>query len=58
MVPTVLFPVIMGSLALQQTLSRSRMLDVRGVDIVSLMGAGACFGVALMGLILILKKKI
>lgn len=43
----VFFPLLFGFIALNQTLSRPRLRDMHAVDIVSLIAAGACFGVAL-----------
>jgi hypothetical protein len=43
----VFFPLLFGCLALNQTLSRPRLRDIRTVDIVTLVAAGACFGAAL-----------
>ena len=42
----ILVLVLIGISRLVQTLGQDRMATVRGVDIVSLTGAGFCFGVA------------
>ena len=58
LLPMVAFPVIFGSLALQRTLARPRLAELASIDIVSLLAAGACFGIALMGLIMVIRKKV
>ncbi len=49
------FLVLIGISRLVQTLSLERMATVRGLDVVSLTGAGFCFGVA-FGLTVMLLK--
>jgi len=47
--------VLIGISRLVQTLDKPSMLTVRGVDVVSLTGAGFCFGVAFGLLVMFLK---
>ena len=42
----ILVLVLIGISRLVQTLGEERMANIRGVDVVSLTGAGFCFGVA------------
>ena len=44
-------------LLLQRTLSRPGMESVRSVDIVSLLAAGFCFGIAFGVLIMMLRRQ-
>ncbi len=53
----VFFPLLMGSTALLRTLNRPSMANVRAVDITTLLGAGMCFGAALVALIAVLRRK-
>ena len=41
-------PIIIGTVTLNQTLARPRLADIHSVDVVSLLGAGVCFGVAMV----------
>ena len=50
--------VLYGAMSLTSTLSRPRLDGVRAVDIVSLEASGACFGAALVVLVLKLRKRI
>ena len=54
----VLILVFIGAGTLQQTLNRPQMEAVRSVDIVSLTGAGFCFGIAFAFLVLTLRGRI
>ena len=56
-IPAIFFPILMGSLALINALNRPRLANIHSVDVVTLLAAGACFGVAFMALIMMLKKK-
>ena len=49
------FLVLIGISRLVQTLGLERMATVRGLDVVSLTGAGFCFGVAFGLLVMFLK---
>jgi hypothetical protein len=51
----ILFLVLIGIGRLVQTLGQERMSTVRGVDVVSLTGAGFCFGTAFGLLVMQLK---
>lgn len=53
----VLFLVIIGISRLVQTLGQERMATVHGVDVVSLTGAGFCFGTAFGLLIMHLTRR-
>jgi hypothetical protein len=37
--------------------ARARFEAIRAVDVVQLIGAGMCFGVALVGIVIILRKR-
>ena len=50
------FLVLIGISRLVQTLGLERMATIRGVDVVSLTGAGFCFGVAFGLLVMFLKS--
>lgn len=57
LLPGVFSPLIVGSITLTQTLGRPSMENARNVDVISLFAAGMCFGVALVALIAILRRK-
>ena len=46
-VASILIPLMVGLVALSTVLQRPRFASVHTVDIVQLLGAGLCFGVAL-----------
>ena len=48
---TGLFIALWGTLALLNSLSKPRIAALHATDILGLIGAGMCFGVALVGLI-------
>ena len=52
------FPVFMGIAALTNTLGRPSMENARSVDIISLLGAGMCFGASLVAVVMILRRKL
>ena len=56
-VPVLLLAVLVGAMTLQRTLSQPGMERVRNVDIVSLTGAGFCFGIVFAFLIMMLRRK-
>ena len=53
----VAFLVLIGIGRLVQTLGQERMSTVRGLDVVSLTGAGCCFGTAFGLLIMLLTNR-
>ena len=57
LLPGVFFPLLMGAAALIRTLDRPGMANVRAVDITSVVGAGMCFGAALVALVAIMRRK-
>jgi uncharacterized membrane-anchored protein len=50
-------PLLLGFMSLASALSRPRMADVRGSDIVQLIATGMCFGVALATLVRFLRDR-
>ena len=50
--------VIVGIAGLNRVMSSPAYAVYRGVDVVQLLGSGACFGVAMMGVIFTLVKRI
>ena len=50
-------PLLLGFMSLASALSRPRMADVHGSDIVQLIASGMCFGVALTTLIMFLRDR-
>ena len=49
--------VVFGVLNLVNMAGNPRFETIRAVDVVRLIGVGMCFGVALVGLIIILRKR-
>ena len=52
-----LIPALFGAIILAQMVSTSRLDSYRAVDVVELIAIGMCFGAALAGLVLILRKR-
>jgi hypothetical protein len=46
-----------GAIGLLSMAARARFEAIRAVDGVQLIGAGMCFGVALVGIVMILRKR-
>jgi hypothetical protein len=46
-----------GAIGLISMAARARFEAIRAVDVVQLIGAGMCFGVALVGIVIILRKR-
>ena len=53
----VVIGVVFGVLNLVNMAGNPRFETIRAVDVVRLIGVGMCFGVALVGLIIILRKR-
>ncbi|HEX4029000.1 MAG TPA: hypothetical protein VHX20_01485 [Terracidiphilus sp.] len=56
LVPTVVALLIIGVAGLAHLMGEPRFAAYRAVDVVQLIGSGACFGVALFALILFLRQ--
>jgi hypothetical protein len=50
-------PLFFGILSLLSMVGRGRLAPYSGPDIVQLIGTGMCFGVALAGLVLLLRGR-
>jgi hypothetical protein len=46
-----------GAISLISMAARTRFEAIRALDVVQLIGAGMCFGVALVGIVIILRKR-
>jgi len=57
LLPAVLCPFAVGLAGLAHLMSQPRFAAYRTVDVVQMTGSGACFGIALMALIIMLKLK-
>jgi hypothetical protein len=55
LLPAVLAPLIIGAGGLAHLMDEPRFAAYRAVDVVQLIGSGACFGVALFALIALLR---
>jgi hypothetical protein len=53
----VLIGVSFGAISLINMAARPRFEAIRTVDVVQLIGVGMCFGVALVGIVIILRKR-
>ena len=54
---TVLFPFILGLFGLFNLMGRPRFATFHTVDVLQLVASGACFGVALAALLVILRRS-
>jgi hypothetical protein len=50
-------PLLLGLMILASAVSRPRMAEVHGSDIVQLIASGMCFGVALTTLIMFIRER-
>jgi cell division septal protein FtsQ len=57
LISAVLAPLIVGLAGLFRLMSQPRFAAYRTVDVVQMTGSGACFGVALMALILLFRRS-
>ena len=46
-----------GAISLINMAASARFEAIRAVDVVQLIGAGMCFGAALVGMVIILRKR-
>lgn len=51
------FLVLLGALVLTQALSRQRLAEIRAIDVLSLTGAGFCFGASLVLFVFGLRSR-
>ncbi|HVT96142.1 MAG TPA: hypothetical protein VHE33_01460 [Acidobacteriaceae bacterium] len=57
LISTVVLVVIFGSLGLMNLSGKDRFKSYRTVDVVQLLGIGMCYGVALMGVGMLIRKS-
>ena len=56
-VTLIVLPLLSGSAAFMNILGNPRFQDIRSIDVVRLMGIGACWGVAVAGIALLIRSK-